>query len=305
MRPWGLTSCASLAAAAILVSGLPTAGDQVFRGGVERVQVSATVKDRDGRLVRGLTRSDFAVFEDGVEQPISYFTAERLPVSMGILVDVSDSMYGQRIVDARSAIDRFLLDLLDGGDEAFLMTFNHAWEILGRWTRPPRALAGRLGGVKPFGSTALYDALAAAGQQIPRRTNQRCGLVIISDGADTASERSWADVRAALLGTDAFVYAIAIDAPPTVGVHRPFSPYALNEITGAAGGYTEVIDDSGELGAAAERIATELNNQYTLAYEPPHRADSRFHSIRVQVRTRDEDVVVRARRGYYATPPVR
>ncbi|RPJ83328.1 MAG: hypothetical protein EHM13_07735 [Acidobacteria bacterium] len=107
------------------------------------------------------------------------------------------------------------------------------------------------------------------------------------------------DARTALLRTDAFVYAIAIDAPPTVGVRRVFSPHALGEITGAAGGYTEVIHDSSELGSATERIATELNNQYTLAYTPPHRADGRFHNIRVNVRNRD--LVVRARRGYYAT----
>ncbi|MFB3854222.1 MAG: VWA domain-containing protein [Vicinamibacterales bacterium] len=271
---------------------------QVFRAGIDVVLVSVTVKDHDGRLITGLTRDDFTVYEDGIAQTLSYFTSERLPVSLGILVDVSDSMYGQRIADARRAIDRFVVDLLDAEDEAFLMTFNHGWELLARWTRPPKALAGRLEAVRPFGSTALYDALAAAGRQIPRRRHQRCGIVVISDGADTASESGSVDARAALLRADAFVYAIAIDAPPDVGVRRVFSPHALGEMTGAAGGYTEVIRDGSELGAATERIATELNNQYTLAYSPPHRADGRFHTIRVDAANRD--LVVRARRGYFA-----
>lgn len=293
---WRALSVAS--AFVVLAGGMNSA--QVFRGGVELVQVSATVKDGDGRLVRGLTRDDFVVYEDGVEQKIAFFTGERLPVSLGILVDVSDSMYGQRIVDARHAIDRFVSDLLRPGDEAFLMVFNHGWETVAGWTRPPGVLAGRLDSLRPFGSTALYDALVAASSHIERRRHQRCGLVVVSDGADTASDTAPADARMALLRTDAFVYAIAIDRPPAPGVHRVSSPAALGEITAAAGGYTEVIQDSAELPAATERIATELNNQYTLAYEPLHGADGRFHSIRLRVR--GSDLSVRSRRGYYATP---
>ena len=90
----------------------------------------------------GLTQGDFHVFEDGVEQRIVQFNAERVPVSLGLAVDVSDSMIGVRIAAARKAIDRFVLSLLDEGDEAFLMVFNHAPTVKTPWTRPPLAWRG-------------------------------------------------------------------------------------------------------------------------------------------------------------------
>ena len=258
---------------------------------------NATVTDKDGRLVIGLGPDDFTVTEDGVEQRIAQFTAERTPVSLGIVVDVSDSMFGERMEDARRAIDRFVLDLLDEDDEAFLMVFNHAPNLVAPWTAP-RTLAGRLDAVKPFGGTALYDALIRAAPLLASRRHQRCGLVVISDGEDTASDARLQDAVRELGQGDAFVYAIALDAPHGPAIARRFSPGALNEITGRTGGYTEVIHASDQLGAATERIANELNHQYTLGYSPPHGADGQYHRIRI--RARGDSQVVRARRGYVA-----
>jgi Ca-activated chloride channel homolog len=273
---------------------------QVFRQGIDLVVVSATVTDKDGRPVLGLARSDFSVFEDGVEQPISQFSGERVPISLGILVDVSDSMFGQRIADARKAIDRFVLDLLRPEDEAFLMVFNHAPELVQAWTLPPKALAGRLDLVKPFGGTALYDALIRTSPLLERRTHQRCGLVVISDGEDTASDARIQDALVALGRTDAFVYGIAIDAPAGPAINRHFSPDALREITGQNGGYTAVVHATPDLAEATERIATELNHQYTLGFAAPHGADGKYHRIRV--RTHDTSQTTRSRRGFYAIP---
>ncbi len=269
---------------------------QTFHGGVDLVVVSATVKDHDGRLVVGLNRDDFHIFEDGVEQRVAQFSGERVPVSLGIAVDISDSMFGERIADARKAIDRFVLDLLDPGDEAFLMVFNHTPQVKTQWTSPPRALAGRLDNVVPFGGTAIYDALIRAVPMFEKRKHQRCGLVVISDGTDTASDASLQDALRHLNTTDAFVFAIAIDAPAGPAIARHFSPESLREITGQTGGYTEVITSSPELVGATERIANELNHQYTLAYAPSHGADGLYHTIRV--RMGNHDYVVRARRGY-------
>jgi Ca-activated chloride channel homolog len=268
---------------------------QVFRSGVDLVIVEATVKDRDGRLVNGLGIDDFRLFEDGVEQRIVQFSGERVPVSLGLAVDVSDSMYGVRIAAARRAIDRFVLALLDEGDEAFLMVFNHTPIIKTAWMRP-RALAGRLDSVTPSGGTAIFDAVIKAASMFDARRYQRCGLVVISDGNDTASDASLQDTLRRMNQTDAFVYGIAVDAPAGPAINRGFSPEALNEIAGQTGGYTEVIHDSSELTAAAERIAYELNHQYTLAYMPSRPPDGKYHSIRV--RTRDAQQTVRSRRGY-------
>lgn len=284
-------SAVILAAAFVRLSAL---GRQ-FRSGVDLVVVQATVLDADGRLVTGLGRDDFQVFDDGVEQRVAQFTGERVPVSLGLAVDVSDSMYGVRIGEARRAIDRFVLTLLDEGDEAFLMVFNHAPAIESSWTRP-RALAGRLDGVTPSGGTAIYDAVIKAASMFDSRRHQRCGLVIISDGADTASDARLQDVLRRLNQTDAFVYGIAIDAPAGPAINRTFSPEGLNEIAGQTGGYTEVVHESGDLVGAAERIANELNHQYTLAYSPSRRPDGQYHSIRVRIRK--PGYVVRSRRGY-------
>lgn len=280
------------------MAGTGVLAAQVFRQGIDLVVVSVTVADKDGRPVVGLQRDDFSVFEDGVRQPLSQFTSERVPISLGILVDVSDSMFGGRMADARRAIDRFVLDLLRPEDEAFLMVFNHQPDLVLGWTQPPRALAGRLDAVKPFGGTALYDALIRTRALLAQRRHSRCGLVIVSDGEDTASDARLQEALAALHWTDAFVYAIAIDAPTGPAINRRFSPDALREITSQSGGYTAVIRQSAELGDATERIAYELNHQYTLGFAAAHGADGKYHLLRV--RTHDPSLVTRGRRGYYA-----
>jgi Ca-activated chloride channel family protein len=292
-RPWGL-------ALLLFASLVALAGAQVFRTQIQLVQVTVTVTDKNGRLVTTLGRDDFTIREDGVDQPVALMSRDRLPVSLGILVDISDSMFGKRMADARGALDRFVLKLLAPEDEAFLMVFNHEPQLVAGWTFPPPGLAHKLDDVKPFGGTALYDTLVAAIPLFSSRRNQRCGLVIISDGSDTASDHSLYDAVRALVPTDAFVYAIAIDEPSGPAIARRFSPQALNDITGPTGGYTELIGTSADLSGATERIANELNHQYTLGYIPAHIADGKYHSIRVHVR--EEGYLVRARRGYVDTP---
>jgi len=287
-------------AALLLGAGVWVVSAQVFRDGIDLVVLSTSVLDKDGRPVLGLERGNFLVFEDGVERPISQFTGERLPISLGILVDVSDSMYGDRMANARRAIDRFVLDLLRPEDEAFLMVFNHEPELVQGWTQPPQALAGRLDTKKPFGGTSLYDGLMRAAPLFAKRRHQRAGLVIVSDGEDTASDAKKQDALWALTSTGAFVYAVAIDAPTGPAINRRFSPDALREITGQNGGFTTVILRSDALVEATERIATELNHQYTLGFVSPHGHDGKYHLLRV--RMQDTTHVVRARRGYFATP---
>jgi Ca-activated chloride channel homolog len=300
VRAWNLLGAVLLVLAASVVVLDVTTMAQVYRGGVDLVVVTATVKDKDGRLVTGLTKDDFTIWEDGVELPVQQFTGERVPVSLGIAVDISDSMYGQRVADARQAIDRFVLDHLEEIDEAFLLVFNHVPRVQVGWTTPPRQLSGKLQSVVPFGGTAIYDALVRATPMFSKRRHQRCGLVVISDGSDTASDAKLQDALRGLNETDAFVYAVAIDAPQGPAIARTFSPEALKDITSQTGGYTEVIHTSAELGEATARIAYELNHQYTLAYAPPRPADGKYHTIRVRTRTADQ--VVRSRHGYTHTP---
>ena len=285
----------------VLVSLADLVGAQVFRARVDLVQVTASVRDGDGRLVGDLTQDDFEVLEDGMVRPVTQFQRGRVPVSLGVMLDVSESMYGQRMSDAAFALDRFLVDLLRPTDEAFLMVFNHDPTLEAAWTTGPARLGGQLSEMRPYGATAIYDAMAVALPMFRTRSHQRAAIVLISDGSDTASDTDMADVRRQIRTSDAFVYAVAIDAPKTRPLNDRVNPGALREITDESGGYTEVIHDRPDLVPATERIADELNHQYTLGYSPDHPPDNRYHTIRVRV-NRAGEYVVRARRGYMAEP---
>jgi Ca-activated chloride channel family protein len=275
----------------------PLRDARVFRSAVELTSITATVRDQDGRLVTGLARDAFEVFEDGVRQPITHFTNERVPVSLAVLLDVSDSMFGRRMADARGAVEQFLAELLDPADEFLLLAFNHQPFFLSTWSRDRGRVAALLGGIRPTGGTAAYDAVVAVLPQFAARSNQRAALLLISDGADTASDATLREVRSALLRTDAFAYAVAIDSGEQA-INRRVNPVALREITDTSGGRTEVVRGVEEMLPAIARIAEELNSQYLLGYSSPYGADGEFHSIRVRVP--GGEYRVRARNGYVA-----
>jgi Ca-activated chloride channel homolog len=283
---------------AILAAAVALEAQRRFRSSIDLTTVTATVLDTSGHLVTGLSQSAFEIYEDGERQTITQFTGERVPVSLAVLLDVSDSMFGQRIADAREAIQRFIPELLAQGDEYALMTFNHQQRLAQSWTSDERFIASALGPVRPWGSTAIYDAIAAALPLSGSRDKPRMALVVISDGADTASDLTIRETRAALLPTDVFVYAVAIDPKDRRPINAAVNPQALAEITDPSGGRTKVVVSSGELGAALHDIAEELNSQYLLGYTSPRALDGKFHSIRVRVP--GTDYRIRARNGYVA-----
>jgi Ca-activated chloride channel family protein len=291
-----------LAAAAVVKTGAQSAriirDPQRLRSNVEVDVVTATVRDQDGRLVTGLSKEAFEVYEDAVPQPITQFTNERVPIGLGLLLDISDSMFGPRMRDARMAVTQFLTDLIAPTDSYFVMTFNHAPRLVVPWTSDVAGVQGALEAIKPSGGTSIYDTVIRALPVVSARSPERGAIVLISDGADTASDATLRDVRSALLRTDAFVFAVAIDSPVRQAINTRVNPTALGELTGQSGGHTEVVRDTAELPAAAARIAEELNSQYLLGYATPHPGDGKFHSIRVRVTLAGHRV--RARAGYVA-----
>jgi Ca-activated chloride channel family protein len=271
---------------------------QRLRSNVDVTVVTATVRDQDGRLVTGLTREAFEVYEDAQPQPITQFTHERVPIGLGLLLDVSDSMFGPRIRDARMAVTQFLTDLIAPTDAFFVMTFNHAPRLVVPWTTDVDSANSALEGIRPSGGTSIYDTVIRALPIVAGRAPERGALVLISDGADTASDATLREVRSALLRTDAFVFAVAIDSPVRQAINTRVNPTALGELTNQSGGHTEVVRDTSELPAAAARIAEELNSQYLLGYATPHPGDGKYRSIRVRVNR--AGYRVRARNGYVA-----
>jgi len=168
---------------------------RTFKSGVDVTGITVSVRDADGHLVTDLTRDDFDLYEDGEKQPITQFTRERVPVSLGVLLDISDSMFGHPIADARKAIDRFLFDELDHEDEFFILAFNHKPHVLTQWTQTPTVVRDALDSLKPTGGTAVYDAVMEGMPLIAKRNRERGALLIVSDGADTASNAALKDVQ--------------------------------------------------------------------------------------------------------------
>lgn len=290
----------AVAFAVIAAGARPHARQLRFRSAIDVTTVTATVVDREGRLMKDLPREAFEVYEDGERQTVTQFTTDRVPISVTVLLDTSDSMFGRRLEEAVTAVEQFIGTMLDPADEFSIVTFNHHPHVLTRWTDDRTIVPRLFSGLHPSGATAVYDALAAILPDFESRHRQRAAALLISDGADTASDLGLRDIRALLLRSDAFAYAVAIDSPDPQPINTRVNPTALREITDQSGGRTEVVRRSSDLATALSRIAEELNSQYLLGYSPPRPADGQYHSIRVRVS--GTDYRVRARNGYVAVP---
>ena len=182
-----------------------------FKSGVELINVTATVSDTSGRFVSGLRQEDFLVYEDDQPVTVTHFSAERVPVSLGIALDTSGSMAGTKIQEAQDALDRMLYDLLDKQDEIFLYRFSNRPVLLQEWTRDRQLLSRALGRITPNGGTAMYDCVSEAIPLTRKGENPKKALLVISDGNDTSSTTSVRELKAQIRETETLVYAIGID----------------------------------------------------------------------------------------------
>jgi VWFA-related protein len=198
-----------------------------FKSGVELINVTATVTDRSGRFAAGLRKEDFVVYDDDEQVEITHFSAERTPVSLGIVLDMSGSMAGEKIEHARAAIFNFLQALPDPNDEFFMYRFSADPDLVQDWTGDREAISRSLRRVNPAGGTAMYDAVAEAVPMAQGGQNRKKAIVIISDGNDTNSRLDVSDVRQLVRETEVLVYAIGIDGQgePTIFT-RPSPPVA-------------------------------------------------------------------------------
>ena len=333
--PRSLIALALIAGAAATLAAQNQEGFS-FRSGVELINVTTTVTDGDGRFVSGLRKEDFTLYEDGVRQEVSQFSNERVPVSLGIVLDTSGSMTPDKMSSARSAIDRFVYDLLGKDDELFFMEFANRPDLVQDWTTDRRAISRAVARVSPAGGTAMYDAVADAVPLANAGQHPKKALLIISDGNDTNSSISVGELRQLIRESEVLVYALGVDGTattfrsgPTIQIPMPIpfpipgrrrpgggfppiiggttqraaaervNPDALRQITDDTGGRTEIVRGFGDLDSATARIADELSKQYYLGYVSTGKKDGRWHAIRVDVK--DRGLSVRARRGYVAS----
>jgi len=173
--------------------------------------VTATVTDEDGRFVPGLRREDFTVYEDGKLQDVSHFSNDRVPVSLGIVLDTSGSMGPEKMSAARSAIDHLIYDLLDKEDELFLVEFSTRASLRQDWTTDRRLISRAVRDANATGGTAIYDAISMAIPTAQAGTHVKKALLLISDGNDTNSVTPVGTLRQQIRESDVLVYALGID----------------------------------------------------------------------------------------------
>lgn len=204
-------SLLTTAVAASLVAPLAAQDGFRFRSTTELINVTATVTDASGRFVSRLRKEDFEIREDGQRQQISHFSSERVPVSLGIVLDVSGSMSGEKFRAAQSALDRFMYDLLAPEDEVFILSFSDQTDLVSDWTTDRQQLANGLRRIRPRGGTALYDAVAEAVPMAQGGRHKKKAVVVISDGNDTDSSTDADALQSLIRETEVLVYAIGID----------------------------------------------------------------------------------------------
>lgn len=204
-----------------------------FKSGVDLINVTATVADSYGRFVSGLKQEDFTVYEDDHPVEVTHFNADRVPVSLGIALDTSGSMAGQKIQSAQEALRRFLYDLLAPDDQIFLYRFSNYPVLLQDWTSDRARLSRALYDIRPNGGTAMYDTVAEAIPLTQRGKYSKKALLMISDGNDTSSHTDPATLKQQIRANELLVYAIGIDGeederytpphrPPPMPIPLPF-----------------------------------------------------------------------------------
>ena len=278
---------------------------QTFRSAIDVVTIQASVRDRRGRVVSGLTATDFEVRDNGQLRPIlSLRSDRRSPLSLAILVDMSGSMkISPKIAMARQAYDSVLAQLRSGQDEVALFTFDASLHERHDFTRDIDTLKGALSDFEPFGATSLYDATAAAAKRLADRSAAHKAILVLTDGIDTSSTMTAREVSGLSSAIDVPVFIVA--TVPSLderlileGSERGAASNAadLRDLAEWTGGQFLFASSFVETIVAASGLIDELRQQYVLAIEAASGREWR----RLDVRVRRPSTVVKARSGYYA-----
>ena len=275
---------------------------QPLRTETDLTLVGASVTDPMGRLVTGLEQENFRVFEDGVEQEIVRFSSQDVPVSIGVIFDMSGSM-SDKIDKSRQAAVQFFRTA-NPQDEFFLVNFNDRAQLVSQFTVSVDDLQNRLMYTGAHGMTALYDGVYLGLSQMRGAHNTKKALLIISDGGDNHSRYSETEIRKFVREADVQIYAIGLFEPgggPTPEERQ--GPGLLADLTAMTGGREFTVQNLNQLPDIASKISMELRNQYVLGYRPSHREhDGKWRKIKVKLRPPKglPPLNVWAKTGYFA-----
>jgi VWFA-related protein len=296
---------ASAAGLALQSTARPT-----FRAGVDRVTVSAVVRNRSGQTVTDLKRGDFELIDDGTPREILEFRSEPSPATVALLADFSGSMDLNGKMPATREVARHLLAWLTPGvDQVGLYTFDtHLQEIV-PMAPAPGDILHRLEVLRPFGSTSLYDAIAGTSRALAVHDSKRRAIVALTDGGENSSFLSATEVTNIASEIDIPVYIIVIVSPLDRQDVTPAEDRAaydalaegrLGHLARWTGGEIFLASTPARTSQAAQQIVTELRHQYFIGFEPDHSRPG-WHPI--EIRTQQKNLVVRARSGYMARFP--
>ena len=269
------------------------------------VSLSVAVTDRSGRAITGLTKSDFKVYENGLEQSISFFSSDQTPVSWGLVLDRSGSMRGMMEDVYQAAIN--VISEGTEQDEVFIVTFNNRCEIACHFTSDQQRLEKSVRGLRAEGLTALYDAVAFSLDHIKQGRHPKKVLVVVTDGEDNNSRLTFRQLRERTKEQDVLIYTVGMFESmgiwrfPLKGGNGRSELRRLAEVTGAFAHFPANVEKCRE---AMQDIAREVSRCYNLAYYPTFGGrDGKWRKIRVDVARKESDIkyAVRTRAGYY--PP--
>jgi VWFA-related protein len=289
-------------------NGSNTQTDQSHRlkSVVDLVVLHATVVDDKGQFVPGLTGNDFRVFEDKVEQKISVFSKEDIPVTMGLVIDNSGSMKEKRPQVNAAALS--FVRTSNPADEVFVVNFNDEYylDLDEDFTSNAQELHEALERIDTRGSTALYDAIIGSLDHLKKGHKDKRVLLVITDGDDDASRKSFEYTVKAAVESNAVIYAIGVFSDEDRKNQKKMVRKSKKELTTLAestGGLAFFPDRLEDVDPVCVQVARDIRNQYTLGYYPTNAAkDGTFRSVKVELNASKahEKLAVRTRTGYYA-----
>ncbi|HWF90775.1 MAG TPA: VWA domain-containing protein [Terriglobales bacterium] len=289
------------AAMTMTTTSLKTPIVPVIKKNVDLVLVPVTITDQSDRIITGLDRQNFKVYENKREQAIQHFSSEDVPISVGIILDTSGSMK-TKMERAKEAVQEFC-KAANPQDEFFMITFSNQPNLAGNFTTDPEELEHRLLSVQADGRTSLLDAIYLGLHKMRQAKQPRRALLIISDGGDNRSRYTEHEVTSLVKEADVMVYAIGIYDHTFPTEEEMLGPALLSTIAEVSGGKAFSVDDPNDLPAIAFHVGEELRNQYVLGYRPDNiPRDGKWHKIRVKLQMPAgwKFLHVRARTGYYA-----
>jgi len=275
--------------------------DARIRVDVNLVLVPATVTDPMNRLVTGLDKDNFQVFDNNVGQAIKSFSTEDSPVTIGIVFDLSGSMTS-KFMRARKALDEFLRTS-NPQDEFFVVGFNDRPAVIVDYTSNVDDIDARMVMLKPENRTALIDAVYLGVDKLKQAKYDRKALLIISDGGDNRSRYTEGELRREVRESDVQIYSIGIFDQYAPTTEEQMGPVLLSDICDMTGGRMFRVMDINDLGDIATRISAELRNEYVIGYRPSDmKKDGNWRKLKIRLVPPPglPPLTVHNRQGYYA-----